>query len=87
MRSLIEQQIRKMESAKIQLCMWMKWKKTEEMVIQHTPEEFEKAKGIPGEVHEIIVEKAFNSKMMEVFQGSNIERNIGANACLYRDTN
>ena len=24
-------------------------------------------------IHEIIVEKAFNSKMMEIFQGSNIE--------------
>ena len=36
-------------------------------VIQLTPEE------IPGEVKEIIVEKAFNSKMMEIFQGSDIE--------------
>ena len=44
--------------AKAQLCMWIKWKKRED---------------IPGEVHEIIVEKAFNSKMMEIFQGSNID--------------
>ena len=32
-----------------------------------------KKQDIPGEVKEIIVEKAFNSKMMEIFQGSNIE--------------
>ena len=32
------------------------------------------AEDIPEEeVNEIIVEKAFNSKMMEIFQGSNIE--------------
>ena len=74
MRSLIEQQIKEMGSAKVQLCMWVKWKKSEEMVIQLTPEEFEEAEDIPGEVYEIIVEKAFNSKMMEIFQGSNIEK-------------
>ena len=57
-KTLIEQQIREMGLAKVQLCMWGKWKKTED---------------IQGEVNEIIVEKAFNSKMMEIFQGSNIE--------------
>ena len=73
MRLLIELQIKEMGSAKVQLCMWVKWKKTEEMVIQLTHEEFEEAEDIPGEVNKIIVEKAFNSKMMEIFQGSNIE--------------
>ena len=73
MKTLIEQQIREMGSAKVQLCMWIKWKKREEIIIQLTPEEFEQAEDIPGEVHEIIVEKAFNSKMMEIFQGSNID--------------
>ena len=58
MKTLIDQQIREMGSAKAQLCMWIKWKKRED---------------IHGEVHEIIVEKAFNSKMVEIFQGSNIE--------------
>ena len=59
MKTLIEQQIREMGSTKVQLYMWIKWKKREE---------FKQA-----EVHEIIVEKAFNSKMMEIFQGSNID--------------
>ena len=87
MRSLIEQQIKEMGSAKVQLCMWVKWKKTEEMVIQLTPEEFEEAEDIPGEVKEIIVEKAFNSKMMEIFQGSNIEEILEKMFVLYQDTN
>ena len=54
MKTLIEQQIREMGSAKVQLSMWMKWKKIEED-------------------NETTVEKAFNSKMMEIFQGSNID--------------
>ena len=66
MRALVEQQIKEMGSAKIQLCMWIKWKKTKEMVIQLNPEEFEQAENIFGEGHDVIVEKAFNSKMMEV---------------------
>ena len=64
LKTLIKQQIREMGSAKVQLCMWVKWKKTEKI---------EQAEDIPGEVHEILVEKAFNSKMMEIFQGSNID--------------
>ena len=43
------------------------------MVIELTPEEFEEAEDIPREVKEIIVDLPFNSKMMEIFQGSNIE--------------
>ena len=61
-----------MGSAKVPLCIWVKWKKTEEMAIQLTPKELEEEKDIPREVKEIIVEKAFNSKIMEIFQGSNI---------------
>ena len=57
MKTLINQQIREMASAKAQLCMWIKWKRED----------------IHGEVHKIIVEKAFNSKMVEIFQGSNID--------------
>ena len=67
MKALIDQQIRDMSSAKAQLCMWIKWKR----------EEFEQANYFPGEVHEIIVEKAFNSKMVEIFQGSNIDEILG----------
>ena len=87
MKTLIEQQIKDLGSAKVQLCMWIKWKKTEEMVIQLTPEEFEEAEDIPGEVKEIIVEKAFNSKMMEIFQGSNIEEILEKMFAYIKDTN
>ena len=43
------------------------------MIIQLDPEKFKNAEDIHGEGHEILVKKAFNSKMMEIFQGSNIE--------------
>ena len=56
--------------AKVQLSMWVKRKKTKKMVI--TPEEFEEVEDIPEETYEILVEKAFNSKMMGISQGSNI---------------
>ena len=49
MKTLMKQQIKEMESAKVQLCMSIKWKKTEELVIQLDPEEFEQAEDIPGE--------------------------------------
>ena len=65
---------------------WVKGKKTEEMVIQITPEELKQAEDISGEFHEITVEKAFDSKMMEIFQGLRRRGNIGANVCLYQDT-
>ena len=56
MKTLIEQQISEMGSAKVQLCMWIKWLKRDK---------------VTGEVE--IVDLPFNSKMMEIFQGSNIE--------------
>ena len=70
-KTLIEQQIREMRSAKVQLCMWIKWKKEEELSFDE--EEF-KEEGIdPAGLFRTIVEKAFNNKMMEIFQGSNID--------------
>ena len=73
---LVEDQVGELGSAKVQLSMWVKWKKQEEIAIQLDPEEMQKL-GIPeGQapgVYDIIVENVFNSKMTEVFQGSNIE--------------
>ena len=73
---LVEDQVGELGSAKVQLSMWVKWKKQEEIAIQLDPEEMQKL-GIPeGQapgLYDIIVEKVFNSKMTEVFQGSNIE--------------
>ena len=75
-KKLVEEQVGELGSAKVQLSMWLKWKKQEEIAIQLDPEEIQKL-GIPeGQapgVYNIIVEKVFNSKMTDVFQGSNIE--------------
>ena len=75
-KKLVEEQVGELGSAKVQLSMWVKWKKQEEMAIQFDPEETQKL-GIPeGQapgVYNIIVEKVFNGKMTEVFQGSDIE--------------
>ena len=75
-KKLVEEQVGELGSAKVQLSMWVKWKKQEEIAIQLDPEEMQKL-GIPeGQapgIYDIIVEKVFNSKMTEVFQGSNIE--------------
>ena len=75
-KKLVEEQVGELGSARVQLSMWVKWKKQEEIAIQFDPEETQKL-GIPeGQapgVYNIIVEKVFNGKMTEVFQGSDIE--------------
>ena len=74
MRLLIEQQIREMGLAKVQLCMWINWRKEEESSFRFNAEEL-KELGLDDypEFYIIIVDKPFNSKMTEIFQGSNIE--------------
>ena len=74
MKALIEQQIKDLGSAKVQLHMWVKWRKQEKSVIHFDAEELEELglDEVPG-VYNVIVEKVFNSKMMEIFQGSYIE--------------
>ena len=67
-KTLIEQQTRELGSAKVQLSLWVKWKKIEERVIQSE----DGSPSTPG-VYEVIVEKVFNSLMTEVYQGSDIE--------------
>ena len=70
MKSLIEQQIREMGSAKVQLCMWIKWRKEEKSLFWFDAEEL-KELGLDEnpEFFTIIVDKPFNSKMTEIFQG------------------
>ena len=75
-KKLVEVQVGEPGSAKVQLSMWVKWKKQEEIAIQLDPEEMQKlgiSEGQAPGVYNIMVEKVFNSKMAEVFQGSNIE--------------
>ena len=45
--------------------MWVKWRKQQGSVIQLTPEKSENAKDV--------TEKVFNSKMIKIFQNSNID--------------
>ena len=58
---LIEEQVKELGSAKVQLQMWIKWVKKEK--IGDDDDEF----------HYVYVDKPFNSKMTEVFQDSDIE--------------
>ena len=45
-KKLVKEQVRELGSAKVQLSMWVKWKKQEEIAIQLDPEEMQKL-GIP----------------------------------------
>jgi len=64
---LIEVQVNALVSAKVQMHLWVIWKKEEEALITL---EDDKKKRV---THEVKVEKVFNSKMTEVFQGNNVE--------------
>ena len=64
---LIVEQVKVLNSAKIQMHMWVMWKKVEERLIRLEDEDFE----APA-TYETQIEKVFNSKMTEVFQGSDI---------------
>ena len=71
-KTLIEQQTREIGSTKVQLSLWVKWKKIEEQVIALVESQGDRDGSTPG-VYEVIVEKVFNSLMTEVYQGSDIE--------------
>ena len=69
MKSLIEQADQKiLDRQRYSYACGSNGRRQKKMVIELTPEEFEEAEDIPGEVRKIIVEKAFNSKMMEIFK-------------------
>ena len=71
MKTLIEQQIREMGSAKVQLCMSIKWLKRDE---------------VTGEVVEI-VDLPFNSKMREIFSRFKDRGDMGEYVCTYQEAN
>ena len=73
MKKLIQPQIKELGSVKFQFYMWVKWKKQVELALQLEPEEFQNVEDVARESHEIIVEKVFKSKMIEVFQRSDID--------------
>ena len=59
MIDLIQRQLQELHSTKIQTTTWIKWRKEELSIINEEPDV-------------ILVNKAFNSNMTEVFQGSDL---------------
>ena len=75
LRTLIKEQVKDMGSAKVQLSMWIQWKKKIVMEIDLDEEDLADAQDVPGGETDgyIRIEKPFNSKMTQVFQGSDID--------------
>ena len=76
-KTLIVEQRKELQSAKVQMHMWVQWKKPVELTIELDPEDLEGAQDIEylgGSGDNFIrVDKLFNSKMTEIFEGSNID--------------
>ena len=74
-KTLIEEQVKELGAAKVQLSMWVEWKKKIVRVIPLDEEDLKEKKNVPdseGDTY-IRIEKVFNSKMMEIFQGSDVD--------------
>ena len=74
-KTLIKNQLKEMGSAKIIMTLWVEWKKPIKLLIELEPEDAKNAQemddGITGDNY-TKVEMAFNSLMIEFFQGSDI---------------
>ena len=79
-QKLVEEQVKTLDAAKVQMHLWVMWKKEENLLIQlddediagWSKEEKQRLRESDG-TFETKVEKVFNSKMVEVFQGSDVE--------------
>ena len=70
-KTLIEDQLKEMESAKIIMTLWIRWKKPVKLTTALDPEDLEDAQDIggnPGDNH-IRIEMPFISLMTEFFEG------------------
>ena len=79
-RKLVEEQVRVLDAAKVQMHLWVLWKKRERLMIQLDENDMEdwseeeKQTWLESDgTHETKVEKVFNSAMTEIFQGSDVE--------------
>jgi len=71
---LIEEQVKTLDSAKVQMHLWVMWKKPVEMLIRLTPEEMEEAQDLDSTEDNFDRKMmVFNSQILEVFQGSDID--------------
>jgi len=66
-QKLVEEQVKALDAVKVQTHLWVMWKKKEEAVFTLEDGEEEMI------AHEVKVEKVFNSKITEVFRGSDVE--------------
>ena len=71
-KTLIVEQLKELQSAKVQMHMWVQWKKPVELIIELDPEDLEGAQDLEylgGSGDNFIrVDKPFNSKMTEQTQ-------------------
>ena len=79
-RKLVEEQVKTFYTVKVQMHLRVIWKKEEKLLIQLDDEDMEdwskderQAWKESEKNHDIKLEKVFNSRMTEVFQGSNVE--------------
>ena len=79
-QKLVKEQAKALDAAKVQLHLWVMWKKEEQLMIQLDGDEMEgwsedekQARLKSDGTYETKVEKVFNSAMTEIFQGSDAE--------------
>ena len=79
-QKLVEEQVGVLDAAKVQMHLWVMWKKRERLMIQLNEDDMqgwsekEKQTWLESDgTHETKVDKVFNSAMTEIFRGSNVE--------------
>ena len=79
-RKLVEEQVGVLDAAKVQMHLWVMWKKKERLLIQLDDDDMEgwtdsqKQTWLESDgAYEVKVDKVFNSRMTEIFQGSDVE--------------
>ena len=77
-KTLIEDQLKEMQSAKLIMTLWVRWKKPVKLAIMLDPEDVKGAQDIGGNTGDnyIKLEMAFNCLMTEFFEGSNTDELI-----------
>ena len=76
--TLIEDQLKEMQSSKVIMTLWVRWKKPVKLAIKSDPEHVEGAQDLGGNTGDnyVRVEMLFNSLMTEFFEGSNTDELI-----------
>ena len=79
-QKLVEEQVKVLDAAKVQMHLWVMWKKKERLLIQLDDDDMEGWSDSQKQTwlesdgsYETKVDKVFNSAMTEIFRGSNVE--------------